>query len=209
KNCPELEDPAVRLALTEYAAFLHLWRNPPGDGDDWIGFTSYRQLAKTPFRFWSKWQIRWALWRHDGVGWGFHGVRRHQEGPWRGAAAQAEKEHPGIMAFLAILAEKFEFEIPERFCTDRFVLFASYWVLPKKLFSAYMDWSWPIVAWCLAHRNDYDFLRNPLPRQVLDHERLSSSNQGKNLGYVVERLFILWYINSNLKIKRIGPPPRF
>src|SRR5437764_506678 len=46
RNCPELQRPAHRLHLLEFAAMLHLWRNPPDDGDDWIGFTSWRQLDK-------------------------------------------------------------------------------------------------------------------------------------------------------------------
>jgi hypothetical protein len=42
KNSPELELAENRLQLTEFAAMLHLWRNPPIEDDDWIGFTSYR-----------------------------------------------------------------------------------------------------------------------------------------------------------------------
>src|SRR5579884_2078674 len=48
KNCPELADPADQALLCEYAAMLHLWRNPDLDPDPWIGFTSYRQLDKFP-----------------------------------------------------------------------------------------------------------------------------------------------------------------
>ncbi len=206
-NCPELEDPSVRLALTEYAAFLHLWRNPPDDGDDWIGFTSYRQTAKTPFMFRSEWQVRRALWLHDVAGWGFHKVGQLREGRRHGAAAQAEKSHPGIMEFLEILADEFDFELPGRFFTDRYVLYANYWVMRKELFNRYMEWSWPKIKWCLDHRDDYDYLRNPTPAPIKSN--LSSSGRGKNVGYVMERLFIIWYMMLSLKIRRLGPFPRF
>lgn len=207
ENCPELEDPAVRLALTEYGAFLHLWRNSPQDGDPWIGFTSYRQTAKTPFMFRAKWHIRRALWLYDIAGWGFHSVWRLEEKQWRGAAAQAEKSHPGIMEFLQILASRFEFKLPERFFTDRYVLYANYWVMRKGLFCRYMEWSWPKVKWCLEHRNDYAYLRNPVPVSV--ENAFSSSCRGKNVGYVMERLFIIWYMTLNLKIRQLGSRLRF
>lgn len=206
-NCPELEDFSVRLALTEYAAFLYLWRNPPEDGDNWIGFTSYRQTAKTPFMFRSKWQVRRALWRHGIAGWGFHKVGQLQAGRWRGAAAQAEKSHPGIMEFLEILADEFGFEIPPRFFTDRYVSYANYWVMRKELFNRYMEWSWPKIKWCLEHRDDYAYLMNPNPAPF--ESDLNSSCQGKNVGYVMERLFIIWYMNSNLKMRKLGPQPCF
>ena len=207
-NYPELEDPAVRLALSEYAAFLYLWRNPPCDGDNWIGFTSYRQSAKTPFVFRSKQQVRRALWLHDAAGWGFRKVSRLRAEPWCGAAAQSEKAHPGIMKFLEILAGEFDFELPQRFFTDRYILYANYWVMRKTLFTRYMEWSWPKIRWCLEHRNDYDYLRNPLSEQADSFECPGFSGKRRNIGCVMERLFIVWYMDQNLKIRVLGPCSR-
>jgi hypothetical protein len=209
ENCPELEDPAVRLALTEYGAFLHLWRNPPRDGDQWIGFTSYRQTAKTPFEFLSKWQVRRALWRTDIVGWGFQRVTRLQKDGWRGAAAQAEQAHPGIMEFLKRLSAVFDFELPSGFFTEREVLFANYWVLQKSLFVEYMEWSWPKVEWCLRQRRTDPFLEKEIVADASAAAVNGSKVKGKAVGYVAERLFIIWYMLNELTVRRRGPLSRF
>src|SRR5947209_19783424 len=69
RNCPELEDAKTRQALVEYAAMLHLWRNPQEDPDAWIGFTSYRQRDKSPVIFTSRQQVEQALAGADVLGW--------------------------------------------------------------------------------------------------------------------------------------------
>src|SRR5579862_9375960 len=69
RNCPELEDPQIQRQLSEYAAMLHLWRNPELDQDSWIGFTSYRQLEKSPIVFHDRHALEASLADHDVVGW--------------------------------------------------------------------------------------------------------------------------------------------
>jgi hypothetical protein len=188
---------------------LHLWRNPPCDGDNWIGFTSYRQVAKTSFVFRSKTRVKWTLFGRDIAGWGFHDVGRVRTGCFRGAAAQAEHCHPGIMALLEKLGENFGFEIPEQFFTDRYVLYANYWVMQKALFERYMEWSWPKVEWCLHHRNTNPFLGNPCPADFQAAALNGSDVRGKSAGYVMERLFIIWYMLNKVRINRLGPLLRF
>ena len=70
RNCPELQEARNRPLLCEYAALLHLWRNPELDPDPWIGFSSYRQLDKFPTVFQSHQQIDRLLEGCDIVGWG-------------------------------------------------------------------------------------------------------------------------------------------
>src|SRR5260221_12024440 len=70
RNCPELADPKNQPLLSEYAAMLHLWRNPELDPDPWIGFTSYRQLDKFPTILNTRQEIENLLAQFDVVGWG-------------------------------------------------------------------------------------------------------------------------------------------
>lgn len=205
RNCLELEDPAVRRALTEYGAMLHLWRNPPRDGDDWIGFTSYRQLKKTPLIFRSRGQVARMLWGRKLAGWGAHKVGPCRFAGFQGAAAQAERAHPGIMALLARVADLFHFEISDRFSTDRHVLYCNYWVMKKTQFMRYMEWSWPKVKWCLAHQQNDPFLSQRVPGDAEVAAQNGSDVTGKAVGYTMERLFILWYMQNNLKPAMLGP----
>ena len=204
-NCPELEDPAIRRALTEYSAMLHLWRNPSEDCDDWIGFTSYRQLMKTSFVFRSRFHVSRKLWRTSFAGWGFYKVGRYRFKGLSGAAAQAERAHPGIMALLERMADLFDFEISNRFYTDSRVLYCNYWVMKKAYFNQYMEWSWPKVKWCLEHQSEDPFLNQRVPGDEQMAARNGSEVSGKAVGYVMERLFILWYMGNGLKPGAVGP----
>ena len=69
-NCPELSEHTARTQLTEYSAFLWHWRNDYLNPDDWIGFTSYRQLDKFKHVFETKDQVTELLKENKVVGWG-------------------------------------------------------------------------------------------------------------------------------------------
>jgi predicted methyltransferase len=191
RRCPELAEPEVRKHLCEYAAMLHIWRNKSYLAEKWIGFTSYAQAEKTPFRFTSSRDVEDALESAQLVGWGWHEVGHYRSGELSGAAAQFEFSHPGGFAYLARALAEFEIRLPQRFHADRWVLFGSYWVLPARLFEDFMAFSWPVVDWCLRTRKEFAYVEsNP-----------------RSIGFVVERLFNVWYMQRGLSTLRLGPVP--
>ncbi|MHB8472060.1 MAG: hypothetical protein ACYDC8_04270 [Gammaproteobacteria bacterium] len=194
-NCPELVDENTRLALVEYAAFLHIWRNLPFDNDDWIGFTSYRQTDKTNFIFKSKQQIEDAFLRHDLVAWHVLSVIGSRTHSLKGAAAQAEIYHPMLHEFTTSILGHFGIVIPKAYYFAQEVPYANYWAMSKTLFASFMTWSWPMVQYALTV--DHAYKRNDKSSNPTDDKR-------KAVGYFMERLFIIWTMLKALRIVRFG-----
>lgn len=191
RRCPELADARTRKFLNEYGAMLHLWRNRPFDLHRWIGFTSYRQLDKTPVVFQTHAEVGRLVREHRLIGWGFHDVSPFTRDGLTGAAAQLELAHPGGFNYLATALKENGLNLPERFSTDAWVLYANYWAMEKKFFRDFMDFSWPVAQWCLRRQGDFDFVQT--------HER--------SIGFIVERLFIVWYMTRGHDPHRLGPHP--
>jgi hypothetical protein len=59
--------------------------------------------------------------------------------------------------------------------------------MSRALFQEYMEWFVPKLSWCLAHRH--------LPYATADPKWLS---------YVLERLFIIWYLTMGKRIVFAG-----
>lgn len=192
-NCPELNNASLRLGLVEYAAFLNIYRNNVFtlDEDSWIGFTSYRQLDKSPIIFNDK-----KLFEHllmstvdKFCGWGFYKVRHN-------ASIQAEICHPNINSFIEQTLNYFSIKIPDRFYTDKYILFANYWAMKKDMFIDFMSWSEPIIKHSLT-RLDHPYTKSKSP--------IITVSQDKWLGYYQERLFIIWYMMRNYNPNNFGP----
>lgn len=194
-NCPELTDENTRVALVEYAAFLHIWRNLPFDNDNWVGFTSYRQTDKTEFMFESKQRIEDALAHHDLVAWHVMSVVRSRTPDLRGAAAQAEMYHPMVHEFTTSMLDHFGIKIPKAYYFGLEAPFANYWAMNKTLFVSFMEWSWPIVEYAL--QVDHPYKRHDKSTNPADDKR-------KRVGYFMERLFIIWTMLRSLRIARFG-----
>jgi len=192
-NVNELKDPDVRLSLTEYGAFLHIYKNDVWkyDSDDWIGFTSYRQLDKTPIIFKNKELFTNLLnFTSNGIcGWGYYRTNSN-------ASIQAELCHPGINKFIKDILSEFNLEIPKRFYQDKYLLFANYWAMKKEYFLDFMSWSWPIIQYAITQSSHpYASMKSPI----------SNVNTKKWLGYFMERLFLIWYMTRNYVPANIGP----
>ena len=178
--CPELRSKEVRLAVLEHAAFLWHWRNHR-DTDPWIGFTSYRQVEKQfPFIFESRAHVERELTRADIVSWGLvkFAVTLSQ---------QAELFHPGINEYMGRLFGAFGETIPREYHLFHGGGFANYWVMSWENFDAYMHWFAPKLTWCLANGEQPYARDNP-----------------KWLSYVLERLFIVWYLTTRKNIVFVG-----
>lgn len=191
-GCPELDDPATRLALCEYAAFLNLWRRPPADEDGWIGFTSYRQLDKSDVVFQSKSEVVQRLRRYDLLAWHVWSVRHLRIRGLTAAAAQSEWAHPGLHAFTVDILAEHDFTVPEGYFSIDRVPYASYWALRTNHFHEFMEWSWPLVRHALDVDHPYKRTSHP------------SADQRKAVGYFAERLFIIWMIRAALRPRWLG-----
>lgn len=167
-KCPELAEPRHRLQLLEFAAMLHLWRNPPDDGQDWIGFTSYRQLDKCPTTFLPG-EVESGLRRADVVAWF---CLRFPVA----LAEQAEQQHPGILEFMAKLFRDLQLGTLDAYHLTRQGIYASYWAVRKTDFADFMHWFAPAIAYCLRHLDSDPYLQK--------HPKASS--------YCLERLFMAW-----------------
>ncbi len=168
RNCPELDRPEHRLQLCEFVAMLHLWRNPPDDGDDWIGFTSYRQLDKVPTIFMPG-EIEAALQRGDAVTWA-----RMQFNV--SMATQCDWSHPGLMPFMIQMFRATGLKIPQTYFTSCEGIFNSYWAVRKTDFQQHMEWFYPAIDYCLKNLATDLYLRSS-PRAA---------------SYALERLFMAW-----------------
>ena len=199
ENCPELEDPEIRMGLTEYACFLWHWRNKENP-DGWFGSTSFRQLEKGfVAKFESKDEVKHYLQQHQILGWGnykLYGALETSKGQVGGfpisLGSQAEACHPGINDFILEVFTKFGHVIPEAWAVESCGFFANYWAMSNELFYEFMEFSWPMVQYSLEHVHESKFYK--------DQPEFSTVTNAKATGYFMERLFILWYL-----IKGITP----
>jgi tetratricopeptide (TPR) repeat protein len=187
RNCPELEDPASQTLLSEYAAMLHLWRNPAPDGDPWVGFTSYAQLKKSPVILTDRAALEADLAQYDVVGWGFCDCVDTLSGRPVSVAAQAEACHPGITAALCRLLGEAGEAVPLAYLAGTSGLYCNYWAMPWANFEEFMAWSWPLVRRCLERRDAY------------------TRSHARSLGFLIERLFICWYGLRDKRLLNLGP----
>jgi hypothetical protein len=171
-RAPELLTEENRYALSEYAAMLHFWRNPDRRPDNWIGFTSYRQMEKVHFTLQP--QHLDGLREYDILTWGWLTVQT------RNIGAHAEAYHPGIVATMARLLGHFGLAFPPEWSNCASAVFANYWLMSVRNFNEYMHWSCPLIQWMLANPEGDPFLT-----QKRQHEN--------GIGYIMERLFIVWY----------------
>ncbi len=196
ENCPELAAAETRMALAEYGAMLNHWRNPALDSDTWIGFTSYRQLTKSPTIFRSKSEVESLLQRGDYVCWHMWHMANVRIGWITGAAAQAEIAHPGIHQFTKDMLAHFRTALPADYMTATEIPLANYWAMRRERFEDFMAWSWPIVAHSLTSNHRY--LTTASSVNAMD-------NKHRAVGYFMERLFVIWTLIRKLQPVVVGP----
>lgn len=189
-NCPELKDPRNQPLLSEYCGMLYCWRNPDVDPDPWIGFTSYRQFDKFPTVFEDRSTVEEGLHTHDIIGWGFYEFYDVETRRRVSQAEHSERCHPGIMSSLWRLLLSRNETVPPAFLTDNLGLYCNYWIMAKAHFHDFMDWSYPMIQLGLEEPDAY----------IRSHPR--------SLAYLVERLFICWYMRSGKRLQVVGEVQR-
>ena len=195
ENCPELEDPEIRLGLTEYACFLWHWRNKENP-DGWFGSTSFRQVEKGfHAKFESKDEVNHYLQQYPILGWGeykIYGDFVEEGGAKRSISLgmQAEACHPGINDFILEAFTAHGLKIPDTWATKTHGFFANYWAMSNKLFNEFMEFSWPLVQWSLENVHNSRFFK--------EQPDYGTVTNAKATGYFMERLFILWYLMKGI-----------
>jgi len=160
------------------------------DLDWWIGFTSYRQLDKTPIIFKNKPVFENMLYGCGGfAGWGFYMSRTN-------CANLSELCHPHILSFIYHVFSHFGIRLPERFYSEKQILFANYWAMRKDYFVDFMSWSWPIMQFAMT-QNQHPYAQA--------ESSIKSVNRKRWIGYFMERLFIIWYMSRGLNPANFGP----
>ncbi len=190
RNCPDLEDESHVRQMSEYVAMLHLWRNPELDPDSWIGFTSYRQLDKSPTIFEDRRVIERHLAQADIVGFGWFECYDVLSDRLLMLAEQGERCHPGVNGALWRLLMLHNDLMPLNYLTATKGLFGNYWIMSRKNFNEWMEWSAPLIRYALECPDSF---AEKTPRAV---------------AYLVERLFICWYGIKGKKAIEVGPPMR-
>ena len=188
RNCPELAIASHQPLLSEYGAMLHLWRNPELDPDPWIGFTSYRQLDKFQTIFTDRQALEASLDQHDVVGWGGYQFIDSQSKRSVSMGEQTERVHPGLNGCMWKLLLMRNEAMPQPYLIANDGLYCNFWAMSKSNFDDYMRWSFPLVQWCL--RNTRDLFVQSHPR---------------SLSFLVERLFICWYLLRHKRVTHVGP----
>lgn len=165
----------------EYSGMLYIWKNKIFK-DNWIGFTSYRQLDKSPFVLDHKNKdiILPLLDKYDILSWLFVSFDMS-------ISQQAERCHKNINQYLIYLfMHHFNEPIPSLYFTERSGCFANYWIMSIENFIQFMEWSYPKVLTIVKLSKTMKYLK-------LDtHEN--------NSGFIIERLYNIWYMRYNKKI---------
>ena len=187
-NCPELESSFNRLQLTEYSSYLWHWRNK--SDLKWIGSTSHRQLDKFKHKFKSISEIESLLGKHEIIAWGQYDLQNKLGMPMS-LKTQAKVCHPGLNEFMEMMFSKFNLEFPKQWSEKTSGFFANYWAMSKSLFDDFMEFSWPMVEWSLSNIKDTDYYKTQNTYGTVGPE--------KCVGYFMERLFIVWYLNRGLE----------
>jgi hypothetical protein len=165
----------------EYSAMIHLWKNQL-DNDEWIGFTSYRQKNKSSFilsennyintiSLLNDYDILCFLFLNFSIS----------------LSEQAEHHHKQINKNLEILFNRYYKEtIPNSFFVENCGCFANYWIMSKQNFNEFMNWSYPKVKTII------DLSKTNRYFKINKHQ--------SNSGYIIERLFIIWYMQFQKNI---------
>tara|TARA_R100001594_G_scaffold133871_1_gene174760 strand:- start:239 stop:964 length:726 start_codon:yes stop_codon:yes gene_type:complete len=186
-NCHELEEPFVRLQLTEYACFLWHWRNKDKCPNDWVGSTSFRQLDKFPHIFKDLEQVDSLVSEHGVVGWGEYDLLNRVGSPIT-LKKQTEVCHPGLNKYISDVLNMHGHTLPSNWDQHTSGFFANYWVMTRQLFDNFMEFSWPMVKWSLENVKDSEYYKKGT--------KYGTVSNAKATGYFMERLFLIWYLSE-------------
>jgi hypothetical protein len=164
----------------EYSAMVYLYHNNI-DNDQWIGFTSHKQFIKNKSNFILH-ESNYSdtlekLNNYDILCW--HYLQFNVS-----ISQQAEKWHKNINHNITFLFnEVYKESIPKNFYIDNCGCFANYWIMNKTNFYEFMDWSYNKVLKIIELSHKIKDLR-------LGKHRCNST-------FIIERLFLIWYMKYN------------
>lgn len=196
-NCPELKIKANRKALNEYSCFLWFYRNQHELGSH-FGTTSFRQLDKSKSIFTDISSLKELCSDNNILTWGLNKNVDSSGFPIPVSLA-TEVRHPFMNSYIFFLFNEFNYDIPDQWFMNSECIYANYWYLSKELFIDFMNYSWPMIEFSLkfsaqSHHNYFSY-KNTNP---------NANVKSRRIGYLAERLFILWYFSSFIDIINLG-----
>ncbi len=163
--------------MMEYSGMIYAWKND--NNHEWIGFTSYRQLSKSSFIL-TKSNLQQAidnLINYDILCFYFLNFAIS-------ISDQAEKYQKDINCNIKMLFDNiFKESIPPTYYSEKCGCFGNYWIMSKNNFNSFMEWSYPKVSKILELSKDIPYL--------------SINKHHSNTGFIIERLFLIWYLKEN------------
>ncbi len=178
----------VQTQLCEYAAMWHLYAHPELNPDPWIGFTSHCQLTKNSYRFYDTGTVWDMLGTSPIVSWGWTRFRSMAEEPVT-IMDEAELCHRGITGVMMELMYRGGHVLPQHYVCESEGPFCNYFACRNEDFHHYMEWSLPMVEYCLMP-GSFDEYMGTSPRA---------------LSYICERLLICWMAISKMQVTPFGP----
>lgn len=197
-NCPELEIQANRKTLNEYACFLWFFRNQ-SSLDSHFGTTSFRQLSKSKSVFKDINKLKDNCGTSNIVTWNLS-KNLDSSGYPIPVSLATEVFHPYLNSYISFVFDRFGYEIPEKWYSQSECIYANYWYVSKSLFIDFMEYSFPIINFCLDTFKECDHPYFSSQRE-LDQKPNPFS---RRIGFLAERLFIIWYFSKNLKVVNLG-----
>lgn len=181
--------PAIQ---SEYCGMLYHYYNP--DKYDWIGFTSCRQLKKG-YKGILKYDIKditYQVQKYDILTWGYlccGDTKFCYKKDISDLFNQTEFFHKGLMRLMNIALTQFNHRnLIELFKNTSCGIFSNYWLMSKENFNQFIEWSKPIVSWMVSNPKLYN----------------TSTGHYNTVGWIIERMFIYWYLTNNKTIKVIN-----
>lgn len=184
-----VEDKYLPLIQSEYCGMLYHYYNP--DNYKWIGFTSCRQIQKGYKEIVTE-DVEHSLEKYDIVTWGYichKDPRFCCSDKVYSLFDQTEFFHNGLMTLMNVAFVYFDQKnLIDIFMSYSCGIFANYWLMSKNNFNHFIDWSKPIISWMVEKPRLYN----------------TSTGHYNTIGWIIERMFIYWYITNSKTIKVIN-----
>lgn len=171
---------------SEYCGMLYFWKNKIYT-NKWIGFTSCRQISKgySSIIGYSSSKIEKLLVPYDIMTWGLlcpKNTNFSNDGSAKNLYEQANYFHKPLLPLMNDLFNSFGIkDLIYTFKSYECGIFANYWLMLIKNYENFMDWSYPIVLYMIDHPEKFD----------------TKTGHYNSVGYIIERMFIYWYIKHN------------
>tara|TARA_R110002111_G_scaffold229327_4_gene290569 strand:+ start:6464 stop:8065 length:1602 start_codon:yes stop_codon:yes gene_type:complete len=153
----------------------HLWRNPPEDQHDWIGFTTDEKQDGSKNSCFSAAEIELLLERNNILSGSTFCSNQ-------GVATQTEKDYAGITSLMLSIFAEMNDKIPGIYFDLNIGFTTETLLMRKSVFNQFMDWLTPFLHYSSEKLKSHEFLLN---------------HPEKGLEVVFDRLFMIWCLKQH------------